>query len=183
MSLKKSFLLTGILFLLTGGLYSYAASHRFEVQLEQAQIQQILAPHFPIHKEWLFGMAKMKIDLADITVPADSERLNASFGGEINARGKSYPGSATISFGLEYDSQNAKLLLTHPQVENISFAGLPESVSPSVINSLLPLVQERISQVALYQIQADASMQQLLLHKTLKNLQIHDGKVILAFGL
>ncbi|MEZ0368913.1 MAG: DUF1439 domain-containing protein [Candidatus Sericytochromatia bacterium] len=183
MKLKKTLIAIGLALLLSGGAYGYAASRPLQVELDENRIMQSLDAHFPIHKDVVLGIAGLDLDIGEVDLQGGTDRVSVVLAGNVQAAGKSYPGQARVSFGLEYEAQSAQLYLTQPKVESFSFANLPDMVSQAATHYLLPMIQDHIERVPVYQLREEASFQQMLLRRTLKDLQVREGKVVLAFGL
>lgn len=183
MFFKKFLIAAGAALIFSGGVYGYAASHPLEVRVDEASIRHSLEAYFPISKDLIMGLAGVKLDVADVDLHGGSERGAVLLTGQIEAAGKVFDGQARISFGLDYDAHTGQLFLVQPQVESFAFDGVSALVSKALSKHVLPMVQSQFERVAIYQLQQGVSLQQNLLRKTLKKLQIQDGKVVLSLGL
>ncbi|PKL79081.1 MAG: hypothetical protein CVV27_02350 [Candidatus Melainabacteria bacterium HGW-Melainabacteria-1] len=182
MKLKKPLILITLILLLAAGGLAYLSLRPLEIRLQQGVVLQALAPHFPLDQELLPGLLRLSVDVSQIKLEAESNRVLAGLSGAITAAGRPYPGSAQLSFGLEYEPQSHQLFLTHPRVESFAFAALPAIWSQSAIQYLLPLLQNRIERVAVYQLPQDTSFQ-LFARRTLKDLRIEQEQIVLTFGI
>lgn len=183
MFLKKCLIAAATALVLSGGVYGYAASHPLEVRLDEAHVRHSLEAHFPISKDLIMGVAGVRVNVADVDLHSASGRGIVLLTGQLEAAGKVFDGEVRISFGLDYDAHTGQLFLVQPQVESCDFKGVSPLISNALTKYFLPMVESQLERIAIYQLHEDASLQQNLLRKTLRQLQIQDGKVVLSLGI
>ncbi|MBF2051859.1 MAG: DUF1439 domain-containing protein [Candidatus Sericytochromatia bacterium] len=154
-----------------------------EVRLGEGQIEAAMGRYLPIEKDFLFGQFGVAIQSADLILTEGSDRAEMLLSSQVRARSKVWPGNIKVSFALDYDPAEATFYLIEPRIEKVNIAGLPATVSDSVTQYVLPLIQQLFTRVPVYTLDENRSTGQNVAKKTLKKIAVQNKQLVLQLGL
>ncbi len=152
-----------------------------EVRFSRAELQQKLETVFPV--EGQKSLLRAHFSDPEVVLRTGGERIGLGLAVSVRLPGgNKLNGTLELDSALRYDPALGQILLTDPQLQDLTFDGLPHHLD-SVLQSLAGVVVRRhLTQIPIYRLKAD-DYRKSLTRLVLKSVQVRDGEVIAVIGL
>lgn len=152
-----------------------------EVRFTRAELQQKLDTVFPV--EGRKSLLRAHFSDPEVLLRTGGERIGLGLAVSVRLPGGSkLKGTLKLDSALRYDPALGQILLTDPQLQDLTFDSMPDHLE-SVLQSLAGVVVRRhLTQIPIYRLKAD-DYRKSLARLVLKSVQVRDGEVIAVIGL
>lgn len=166
--------LTGI-FMAALLLSANSAALNFNVELDQAMLQQTLSSAFPVQKDEAF--VSLKLARPQVILKEGSDRIGVKTLATVSLPGGSqFAGSTLVDGKLRYAAKNNALYLDQARVRELDITGLPDMVRQEVMRIATVLVRAYLDRQPLYIFKQDPSS--ALLQKSISRVEVKNGKLV-----
>jgi hypothetical protein len=152
-----------------------APARAYTLTLSAADIEAVVAPHFPQVRDGPFG--RLAFDHPRVVLTPGSDRLG--LGVDVTAdlpAGMQATARALVDGDLSYDPARREFHLREPRVMSLAAEGLPDDLAPVVAEAVTRMARETMPVIVLYRLPDDPAYAPLRL---LKSAAVQDGKVVI----
>jgi hypothetical protein len=170
----RVFSMTGI-FMAALLLSGNSVALNFNVELDQAMLQQTLSSAFPVQKNESF--VSLQLAEPQVILKEGSDRIGVKTVATVSLPGGNrFAGSTMVDGKLRYAAKNNALFLDQARVRELDITGLPDMVRQDVIRIATVLVRAYLDRQPLYVFKADPSS--ALLKKSISRVEVKNGKLV-----
>jgi hypothetical protein len=170
----RAFALASI-FVVTLFLSGNTAALSFNVELDQATLQQTMARAFPVQRDEAF--VSLQLAKPQVILKEGSDRIGLKTTATVSLPGGNhFSGTAMVDGKLRYSVKNNALYLDQARVRELDITGLPDMVRQEVIRIATVLVRSYLDRQPLYRFKEDQSS--ALLKKSISRVEVKNGKLL-----
>jgi hypothetical protein len=156
-----------------------APAAAYTLTLSAADIEAVVAPHFPQAQESAFGQVTFAHPKVVLTPGSDRLGLGVDVTADLPA-GMQATARALVDGDLSYDPARREFHLREPRVKYLTAEGLPDAFAPMVADAVTQMARETMPVIVLYRLPDDPALAPLRL---LKSAEVKDGKVLIELGM
>lgn len=160
-------------------LLAAAPAAAYTLSLSAADIEAVVAPHFPQVQDSALGQVTFAHPKVVLTPGSDRLGLGVDVTADLPA-GMQATASAVVDGDLAYDPAKREFHLREPRVQSLAAEGLPDAFAPMVADAVTQMARETMPVIVLYRLPDDPALAPLRL---LKSVAVKDGKVVIELGM
>lgn len=167
------------------GAYTYFSGKEYVVKITELQIQDTMQETLPLTKTYLF-IFQITLDSPRVELINGSDRIKAGLDITLNIQlgneNKPLGGSADISGGVKYLSNEGSFYLTNPVIEQLSIQGVPQEYTDRVTNVVESALAEYYSTHPAYKLKA-GDIKQAAAQLVLRDVIIENQELVITLGI
>lgn len=187
MSLPRPLWILGILGLLAtlaaGVFLFFIWGERFEIVLDQAELQASIEKQFPREKQYLL-LFNVTLKEPKVELLAESDRIQMELQVGLRVKGwePEYLGFGVISGKLRYDPERGEFFLSEPEVERFMLPSVPEKFTAKANDVVSLALREWCERFPVYRLKEGKTNHDLA-KLVLKGMAVRKGKLFLTLGV
>jgi hypothetical protein len=155
---------------------------RFEVILDEAELQAKVEEPFPIEKQYLLFQVTLKEPKVHLLPDANRLEVEMQIGVKVKGLETEFRGLASVTGRIRYLPEKASFFLDDPQVQRLKLPGIPERFT-SRANELVELaLREWYERFPIYRLK-EGRFKHEVARLVLQKMEVRNQKLILTLGV
>ena len=173
-----------VIIVLAVSIYFYFSGREYTIKITEAQLQEKLGEKLPLTKKYFF-IFEVTLESPRVSLKDGEDKIHVGLDIILNIKiGKEKPlgGVIDVSGGVRYEAEKGQFFITDPVVENLKIQGIPEKYTDKVNKVLSKTLAGYCEAHPIYTLKT-ADMKQAAAKLILKNVYIHNNKLVIKLGV